>query len=80
MITQEQIKRINELAHKAKAEGLNESEKKEQAKLRELYVSSFKENLVAQLNNTYPLVTCFRVQFQVQCHFIGINFSFQGLY
>lgn len=28
MITQEQIKRINELAHKAKAEGLNESEKK----------------------------------------------------
>lgn len=53
MITQEQIKRINELAHKAKAEGLNESEKKEQAELRELYVSSFKANLVAQLNNTY---------------------------
>lgn len=53
MITQEQIKRINELAHKAKAEGLNESEKKEQAELRELYVSSFKENLVAQLNNAY---------------------------
>lgn len=53
MITQEQIKRINELAHKAKAEGLNESEKKEQAELRELYVSSFKENLVAQLKNTY---------------------------
>lgn len=53
MITQEQIKRINELAHKATAEGLNESEKKEQAELRELYVSSFKENLVAQLNNTY---------------------------
>lgn len=52
MITQKQIKRINELAHKAKAEGLNESEKKEQAELRELYVSSFKENLVAQLNNT----------------------------
>ena len=53
MITQEQIKRINELSRKSKAEGLTESEKKEQAKLRELYVSSFKENLVAQLNNTY---------------------------
>ena len=53
MITQEQIKRINELSHKSKAEGLTESEKREQAKLRELYVSSFKENLVAQLNNTY---------------------------
>ena len=50
MITQEQIKRINELSRKSKAEGLTESE---QAKLRELYVSSFKENLVAQLNNTY---------------------------
>lgn len=53
MITQEQIKRINELSHKSKAEGLTESEKKEQAKLRELYVSSLKKNLVAQLNNTY---------------------------
>ena len=53
MITQEQIKRINELSRKSKAEGLTESEKKEQAKLRELYVSSFKKNLVAQLNNTY---------------------------
>lgn len=53
MITQEQIKRINYLSHKSKAEGLTESEKKEQAKLRELYVSSFKENLVSQLNNTY---------------------------
>ncbi len=53
MITQEQIKRINELSHKSKAEGLTESEKREQAKLRELYVSNFKENLVAQLNNTY---------------------------
>lgn len=33
--------------------GLPKAKKKEQAKLRELYVSSFKENLVAQLNNTY---------------------------
>lgn len=53
MITQEQINRINELAHKSKAEGLNESEKEEQAKLRRLYIDSFKESLVGQLENTY---------------------------
>ena len=28
----------------------------------------------------YPLIACFRVEFQVQCHLIGIDFSFQGLY
>ena len=53
MITQEQIARINELAHKSKAEGLNEVEKEEQAKLRRLYIDSFKESLVGQLENTY---------------------------
>ena len=53
MITQEQINRINELARKSKAEGLNESEKEEQAKLRRLYIDSFKESLVGQLENTY---------------------------
>lgn len=53
MITQEQINRINELARKSKAEGLNESEKEEQAKLRRFYIDSFKESLVGQLENTY---------------------------
>lgn len=53
MITQEQINRINELARKSKTEGLNESEKEEQAKLRRLYIDSFKESLVGQLENTY---------------------------
>lgn len=53
MVTQEQINRINELAHKSKAEGLTEAEKEEQAKLRRIYIDSFKESLVGQLENTY---------------------------
>ena len=44
------IARINELYHKAKAEGLTETEKKEQALLREEYIASFRKNLRSQLN------------------------------
>lgn len=51
MVTKEQINRINELARKQKETGLTEEEKKEQEKLRRLYVDSFKENLRAQLKN-----------------------------
>jgi len=47
------LKRINELAHKEKEEGLTEQEKAEQARLREEYLAAFKKNLVAQLDNTY---------------------------
>ena len=47
------IDRINELARKAKAEGLTEEEKAEQAKLRREYVASVVGNLRAQLDNTY---------------------------
>lgn len=53
MVTEKQIKRINELAHKAKAEGLTESEKAEQARLRRIYIDSFKQSLTSQLENTY---------------------------
>ncbi len=53
MITQEQINRINELARKSKSTGLTDSEKEEQAALRRLYIDSFKESLVGQLENTY---------------------------
>ena len=42
---QEQIDRINELAHKAKAEGLTEEEKAEQAVLRRAYIDSVLGNL-----------------------------------
>lgn len=45
------IARINELYHKSKAEGLTESEKKEQQILRREYVDAFKRSLRGQLNN-----------------------------
>ena len=47
------IARINELARKAKTEGLKEEEKAEQAKLRRAYIDSVVGNLRAQLDNTY---------------------------
>lgn len=43
------IKRINELAHKMKNEGLSSQEKEEQAELRRKYVEAFKTSLRAQL-------------------------------
>ena len=53
----EVIARINELAHKAKAEGLTPEETAERDKLRRIYIDSVKANLVGQLENTsivYP--------------------------
>ena len=47
------IERINFLAKKAKSEGLTESEKAEQAKLRREYIDSITGNLRAQLENVY---------------------------
>lgn len=48
---EEKIRRINELYHKSKAEGLSEEEKKEQKILRQEYIESFRKNLRGQLNN-----------------------------
>lgn len=45
------IKRINELYHKSKAEGLTDSEKKEQQLLRQEYIAAVRENLRGQLNH-----------------------------
>ncbi|MFV0364471.1 MAG: DUF896 domain-containing protein [Suipraeoptans sp.] len=45
------IKRINELHHKSKGEGLSYDEQKEQQILRKEYVESMKSNLRAQMNN-----------------------------
>ena len=45
------IARINELARKSKAEGLNEAEQKEQAQLRKEYIEAFRRNLRGQLDN-----------------------------
>ena len=50
------IKRINELAAKAKtAEGLNAEELAERDKLRRIYIDNYKASLVGHLENTYIL-------------------------
>lgn len=49
----EKIARINELARKAKAEGLSEQEKAERKKLREEYIAEYRQSLISQLENTY---------------------------
>lgn len=46
------IKRINELAHKAKTTGLTDEEKAEREELRNIYRQSVIGNLKAQLDNT----------------------------
>jgi len=53
IMTEEKIKRINELAHKSKSEGLTEEEKAEQTALRNEYRQAVVGNLRAELNNTY---------------------------
>lgn len=55
---QSKIDRINELARKSKTDGgLTQSEKAEQASLRQEYLAAIRANLTAQLDNTmiqYP--------------------------
>lgn len=53
MEMKEVIARINELAAKNKTVGLTEEELAERDKLRRIYIDSYKQNLVAQLENTY---------------------------
>ncbi len=48
---EEKIKRINELYHKSKAEGLTEEEKAEQSALRKDYVANVRANLRGNLNS-----------------------------
>ena len=54
-MTDEKIARINELAKKAKAEGLSEAEKAEQKALREEYIAGFSKSLKSQLDRTVVL-------------------------
>lgn len=49
----EVVARINELAKKARAEGLTPDELQERDKLRRIYIDSVKASLVGQLENTY---------------------------
>ncbi|WP_159883437.1 DUF896 domain-containing protein [Paenibacillus puerhi] len=48
---EETVRRINELARKAKTEGLSEAEMEERNKLRTKYIQSFKASLRTQLDN-----------------------------
>lgn len=50
-MNEEKIKRINELYHKSKAEGLTEEELAEQKLLRAEYIAAIKGSIKAQLNN-----------------------------
>lgn len=50
---QKKIDRINELARKAKTEGLTEAETAERAVLRREYIDSVVGNLKVQLDNVY---------------------------
>ena len=47
------IARINELAHKAKAQGLTPEEIQERDRLRRIYIDAVKASLTGQLDNTY---------------------------
>lgn len=51
MNMEERIARINELYHKSQAEGLNEAEKAEQARLRKEYVENIRANMKSQLDS-----------------------------
>ena len=50
-MTEQEIQRINELYHKAKAEGLTTEEVVEQANLRQVYFQTIRENLRGHLEN-----------------------------
>lgn len=52
---QEHIDRINELARKAKADGLTPEETEERDRLRKAYIADFRKSLEAHLENTYVI-------------------------
>jgi uncharacterized protein YnzC (UPF0291/DUF896 family) len=52
MLSNKKMARINELARKAKASGLTESEAKEQSSLRSEYLATFRSAMLDTLTNT----------------------------
>lgn len=53
MNNDELIARINELARKAKTEGLTEAETQERARLRAEFLAQYRQGLAQVLDNTY---------------------------
>lgn len=51
----ELIQRINELARKARTQGLTPEETAERDELRKQYIAAFRRSLTEQLDNTYIL-------------------------
>lgn len=51
MLSKEKINRINELSKKSKSIGLTTEEAKEQSKLRQEYLSSFRSNMRETIEN-----------------------------
>ncbi|GIN70367.1 UPF0291 protein [Bacillus sp. J14TS2] len=51
MLSKEKIKRINQLAKKAKASGLSNEEAKEQTKLRSEYLQQFRSSMRQTIEN-----------------------------
>lgn len=49
----DRLKRLNELAAKAKSQGLTPEETAERDRLRREYLAAFRANLELQLENTY---------------------------
>ena len=50
---QKKIDRINELARKAKTDGLSAEETEERDRLRKAYIADFRKSLETHLENTY---------------------------
>ncbi|MCK0470853.1 DUF896 domain-containing protein [Halalkalibacter sp. APA_J-10(15)] len=50
MLSSKQIERINELAKKSKTIGLTDKEAKEQKRLREAYIKTFRQSFKQQLH------------------------------
>lgn len=51
MLSEKQLKRINELAKKAKQDGLSAKEKKEQYELRQAYLKQIRQSFKNQLHS-----------------------------
>ncbi|MFM1650932.1 DUF896 domain-containing protein [Brevibacillus sp. B_LB10_24] len=51
MVTDAEIKRINELAKKSKESGLSDEEKQEQQRLRQKYIAAVRSSLKANLDS-----------------------------